>query len=316
MRVQIEMSRRYLGTIFTAFLLVLILGICFSFDFVNRGIPLCEAPTLAEANIHSLEHLPFKPSLSKGDSAPVFSSPFSPKGTELEGQEQTTINLNLDQITSYEEYGPSSYQEVVFWNPEDGDKDEFSLKLGSVFVDSLRLPKPDDDLEEIDMALLSQEYSKYGKGDVCNKEDLLNAIRGQKEQPNFQPSPWPTHGWISSPFGYRISPFTGRKAFHKGIDIATCFGTPIYATSQGIVSFSGRRGEYGNLIIIQHALGFSTLYGHNSINVVKSGDRVECGQLIGYVGNTGRSTASHLHYEIRKDGQCMNPRRYLLAKIF
>jgi len=70
------------------------------------------------------------------------------------------------------------------------------------------------------------------------------------------------------------------------------------------------------LIIIQHALGFTTLYGHNSINVVKSLDRVECGQLIGYVGNSGRSTASHLHYEIRKEGRCLNPRKYLLAKLF
>jgi murein DD-endopeptidase MepM/ murein hydrolase activator NlpD len=315
LRVQLKMSRRYLGTVFTAFLLVLILGICFSFDFVNRRIPLCEAPTLAEANIHYYEPLPGKPSLSNEYSAPASSPRLSPEGVESGVQGQTTINLNLNQITSYKVQGPSS-QEVIFWNPEGGARDEFSLELGSVFVDSFRLPKPDDDLEEIDMALLSQEYSKYSKGDSCSKEDLLNAIRGQKEQSSFQPSPWPTHGWISSPFGYRTSPFTGRKAFHKGIDIAANFGTPIYVVSSGIVSFSGRRGEYGKLVIIQHAFGFSTLYGHNSINVVKSGDRVECGQLIAYIGNTGRSTASHLHYEIRKDGRCLNPRRYLLAKLF
>jgi murein DD-endopeptidase MepM/ murein hydrolase activator NlpD len=204
---------------------------------------------------------------------------------------------------------------MFFWNPE-GSEEGFSIELGSVFIDSVRLPRPDDDLEEIDTALLAQEYRKYSKGDSCSKEELLNSIRGQKGQPVFQPSPWPTHGWISSPFGYRTSPFTGRTAFHKGIDIAARFGTPIYAASQGIVTFSGRRGEYGNLIIIQHALGFTTLYGHNSINVVKSLDRVECGQLIGYVGNSGRSTASHLHYEIRKEGRCLNPRKYLLAKLF
>lgn len=313
MRVQLKMSRRYLETVLSAFLLVLILGICFSFDFINQRIPLCEAPTLAEANIHSFE--PLKPSLSNEDSSPVSSPLLAPEGAESGEPGQTTINLNLNHITSYEEQGSSS-KEVIFWNPEGGGIDELSLELGSVFVDSLCLPKPDDDLEEIDMALLSQEYSKYGKGDSCSKEDLLNAIRGPKGQPIFQPSPWPTHGWISSPFGYRISPFTGRKAFHKGIDIATRFGTPIYAVSQGTVSFSGRRGEYGKLVIIQHAFGFSTLYGHNSINVVKLGDRVECGQLISYVGNTGRSTAPHLHYEIKRDGRCLNPRRYLLAKLF
>lgn len=315
MRVQPKMSRRYLRTVFTAFLLVLILGICFSVDFINQRIPLCEAPTLAEANIHSFKTLPLKPSLSNEDTAPVSSPLLSPQGAESGEPGQTTINFNLNQITSCEVHEPSS-QEVIFWNPEGGGIDELSLELGSVFVDSLRLPKPDDDLEEIDMALLSQEYSKYGRGDCCSKEDLLNAIRGQKGEPVFKPSPWPTHGWISSPFGYRISPFTGRKAFHKGIDIATHFGTPIYAVSQGIVSFSGRKGEYGKLVIIQHAFGFSTLYGHNSINIVKSGDRVECGQLIAYVGNTGRSTAPHLHYEIKRDGRCLNPRKYLLAKLF
>ncbi|MEW5801495.1 MAG: M23 family metallopeptidase [bacterium] len=311
----IEISRKFFGKVFAAFLLVIVLGICFSFDFVKRRIPLCEAPTLAEANIHSLEPLPLKPSLPDEESRPLFSL-FAPGGEETDIQEETAIDFSPDQIILYNGWNSSS-QGIAFWNPQ-SPGEEFSLELGSVFVDSLRLPKLEEDLEEIDLVLLSQEYCKYTGRDSCIKEDFLELIRirGQKEHPTFQPSPWPTHGWISSPFGYRISPFTGRRVFHKGLDIATRTGTPIYAVSQGIVTFSGRKGEYGNLIIIQHVFGFSTLYGHNSINVVKSGDRVKCGQLIGYVGNTGRSTAPHLHYEIKKDGQCLNPRKYLLAKLF
>lgn len=313
MRVQIMILKRDIGTVLIAFLLVLVFGICFSFDFIKR-IPLCEAPTLAEANIHSLEILS-PDSLPESENTISVSPVFSPTYTEADGQGHTALGFRLNQETYHEDWAPSSRQ-IMFWTLESATE-ELSLEPGTAFIDSFRLPRPDDGLEEIDMSLLSQEYCcKYSKEKSCNREDLLSSIRGQKEQPSFQPSPWPTHGWISSPFGYRTSPFTGRIAFHKGIDIAARFGTPIYAVSQGIVAFSGRRGEYGNVIIIQHACGFSTLYGHNSINVVKSGNRVECGQLIGYVGNTGRSTAPHLHYEIMKDGRCINPRKYLLAKLF
>lgn len=297
-----------------AFLFVLVFGICFSFDFI-KIIPLCEAPTLAEANIHSLETVS-PDSLLKSENTSSVPSMFSPTERDTDGKRQPALNLSLDQGTLSEDWNSSSRQ-IMFWTLECGTE-ELSLKPGTVLIDSFRLPRPDDDLEEIDMALLAQEYGKYSKGESSSREELLSSIRGQKEKerPSFQPSPWPTYGWISSPFGYRTSPFTGRIAFHKGIDIAARLGTPIYAVSQGVVTFSGRRGEYGNLIIIQHAFGFSTLYGHNSINVVKSGDRVECGQLIGYIGNTGRSTAPHLHYEIIKDGRCLNPRKYLLAKLF
>lgn len=316
MRVQIKILKKNVRTILTAFFLVPVFGLCFSLDFINK-IPLCEAPTLAEANIHTLEPLTPNQLLTDEHSLLPRSSDFLTQGADSDGQPpHTTLNFSLNQGSLSGDWNTSSRQ-VMFWNL-DYDPAESSIELGSVFIDSFRLPKPDDDLEEIDMSLLAQEYSKWSRGESCSNEELLSAIRSQKgkEQPTFQPSPWPTIGWISSPFGYRTSPFTGRIAFHKGIDIAARIGTPIYAVSAGIVTFSGRRGEYGNLIIIQHPFGFSTLYGHNSINVVKSGDRVECGQLIGYVGNTGRSTAPHLHYEIRKDGRCLNPRKYLLAKIF
>ena len=128
----------------------------------------------------------------------------------------------------------------------------------------------------------------------------------------------PCRGWISSRYGWRRDPFTGRRRFHRGMDVATATGTPIYATRDGKVSFSGWSGGYGKLIIIKHTRGYSTRYGHNSVNLAKKGQKVRQGQLIARVGNTGRSTGPHLHFEIRRWGQSLNPapliRRYARRK--
>lgn len=105
--------------------------------------------------------------------------------------------------------------------------------------------------------------------------------------------------WQSSPFGWRRDPFTGRRAWHAGYDYGARPGTPVLAGATGIVSYGGWLGNYGNAIRIRHGKGVSTLYGHLSVIGVKAGDYVRRGDIIGRVGNTGRSTAPHLHYEIR-----------------
>jgi murein DD-endopeptidase MepM/ murein hydrolase activator NlpD len=115
---------------------------------------------------------------------------------------------------------------------------------------------------------------------------------------------WPTRGTITSNFGRRW----GR--LHKGIDIANRKGTPIYAADSGVVTFSGRSGGYGNLVKISHG-GLLTYYGHLSSRSVSVGQNVKRGQLIGYMGSTGNSTGSHLHFEVRVNGTAVNPRRYL-----
>lgn len=116
---------------------------------------------------------------------------------------------------------------------------------------------------------------------------------------------WPTRGTITSNFGRRW----GR--LHKGIDIANRKGTPIYAADSGVVTFSGRSGGYGNLVKISHGGGLLTYYGHLSSRSVSVGQNVKRGQLIGYMGSTGNSTGSHLHFEVRVNGTAVNPRRYL-----
>jgi murein DD-endopeptidase MepM/ murein hydrolase activator NlpD len=116
---------------------------------------------------------------------------------------------------------------------------------------------------------------------------------------------------FTSSFGVRSDPFRGTAAMHAGVDIPGAIGTPIYATADGIISHAGRQGGYGNLVQINHGRGIETRYGHLSKILVADNSRVRRGQLIGLMGSTGRSTGSHLHYEVRVDGKAVNPIPFL-----
>lgn len=118
-------------------------------------------------------------------------------------------------------------------------------------------------------------------------------------------------GWYSSNYGWRIDPFTGQRAFHAGIDVMAEIGTPIYAAAGGVVIFSGRHPQYGKLIEIDHGNGLITRYAHASKRLVNIGDLVVRGVQIGQVGKTGRATGSHLHFEVRRHGRSVNPKRFL-----
>lgn len=142
---------------------------------------------------------------------------------------------------------------------------------------------------------------------ISNQRSLYHAIPGM----------WPTEGQITSLFGYRFSPIHRHddsepvSEFHPGIDIANSPDTLIYATADGTVRFSGWSHGYGNMIVIDHGYGISTLYGHTSKALVKTGDRVVRGQVIAYMGTTGRSTGAHLHYEVWRNGKPVNPMAFL-----
>jgi murein DD-endopeptidase MepM/ murein hydrolase activator NlpD len=116
---------------------------------------------------------------------------------------------------------------------------------------------------------------------------------------------------FTSQFGVRSDPFRGTAAMHAGVDIPGALGTPIYATADGIISHAGKQGGYGNLVQINHGRGIETRYGHLSKILVADNTRVKRGQLIGLMGSTGRSTGSHLHYEVRVDGKAVNPIPFL-----
>jgi murein DD-endopeptidase MepM/ murein hydrolase activator NlpD len=117
----------------------------------------------------------------------------------------------------------------------------------------------------------------------------------------------------SSSYGWRIDPFNGNKAFHEGLDFSASTGTPIHAAAGGIVTSAEHSPDYGNIVKVDHGSGLETRYAHASKLMVKLGDRVEKGQVVALVGSTGRSTGAHLHYEIRLNGNALDPRKYLHA---
>jgi len=125
------------------------------------------------------------------------------------------------------------------------------------------------------------------------------------------PSIWPAHGWLTGTFGGRSDPFTNEPAFHQGLDISTDKGQPVYATADGQVESAAYTGDYGNLIQIQHGFGLVTRYGHLSAFNVKPGQKVSRGDVIGFVGATGRATGAHVHYEVLANGKLLNPLQLL-----
>ena len=146
-------------------------------------------------------------------------------------------------------------------------------------------------------------------------QELENVLSKLEEKRNLlasTPSIQPVFGSITSGFGYRQSPFTGRREMHKGLDIAAPKGTPIIATADGIVTFAGSKGLLGNTIVVDHGHGISTRYAHCSKILKSRGDGVKRGDIIARVGNTGRSTGPHLHYEVRINNLQVNPTRYIL----
>lgn len=124
------------------------------------------------------------------------------------------------------------------------------------------------------------------------------------------PTILPAQGLVAAGYGYRRSPFTGKREFHEGMDIAAPVGTPIVATADGVVTFAGLAGSYGNVVFIDHGHGFATAYAHNSSNRVRVRQRVRRGEIIAYMGNTGRSTGPHVHYEVHVNGVAANPLTY------
>ena len=143
-------------------------------------------------------------------------------------------------------------------------------------------------------------------------QELDHFFKNQKSFLQSTPSVWPTRGWVTSGFGYRKSPFTGLREKHEGWDIGARSGSAVRATADGMVTVAGRERGYGKLIEIDHGYGVVTRYGHNSKNLIKVGSKVKRGQIVALVGNTGRSTGPHLHYEVLVNGVPANPKNYIL----
>lgn len=144
-----------------------------------------------------------------------------------------------------------------------------------------------------------------------SQEEIKGFLNDQRSLLAAKPQGWPVKGWMTSSFGMRKSPFTGRRKMHEGLDIAARTGTPVYVTADGVISQAETAAGYGKLVVVDHGYGFKTYYAHNSKIFVKVGQRVKRGERISAVGNTGSSTGSHVHYEVRRNGVPLNPRKYL-----
>lgn len=136
-------------------------------------------------------------------------------------------------------------------------------------------------------------------------------VERQEKLAGATPSIWPTKGWLSGAFGGRKDPFTGAADFHQGLDISAEKGHPVHATANGTVRTASFQGDYGNLVVLEHDFGLSTRYGHLSKFNVQAGAEVKRGDVIGFVGSTGRSTGAHLHYEVLANGKLVNPLQLL-----
>ena len=143
-------------------------------------------------------------------------------------------------------------------------------------------------------------------------QKLISSLSQQKTLLASVPSLAPVDGWVTSGFGQRMSPFTGESMYHKGIDVAAPIGTPIYAPADGVVVFSGRKEGFGNFVMIAHGYGIVTGYGHNAQNLVTSGQAIRRGEQVATIGQTGRTTGPHLHYEIWVNGRVVDPKRFIL----
>jgi murein DD-endopeptidase MepM/ murein hydrolase activator NlpD len=143
-------------------------------------------------------------------------------------------------------------------------------------------------------------------------QELQSYFLEQKSMLSSVPSVWPVRGWVTSDFGSRLDPYTSERVMHAGLDIAGEHGKEIVSPADGMVVFAGLEGGYGNVLVIDHGYGVKTRYGHLSSVSVKPGDKVKRGDAVAALGNTGRSTGPHLHYEVRVNGIAQNPRKFIL----
>ncbi len=182
--------------------------------------------------------------------------------------------------------------------PEDIDTNLIIHEQGEALVREMA--------EQINETSLAAEEER---GRFVSLYEILDEKRSVLES---TPAIRPTTGWVSSKFGARTSPFSGKKSFHKGYDIANHVGTPIVAPADGVVTYAGSRGSMGIMVTLDHGHGMVTRYGHLSKTLKKSGEQVKRGETIALMGNTGRSTGPHLHYEVHLNGMPVNPVKYIL----
>lgn len=289
---QISTSKRTLGILSLALCMIIACLGVIAFDYVNTKKNSWQA--------FSLE----KQLLQKADEV-------------LEHQKQIELFANQINALKAEMVALNEFENKIriVANLEDKDNPEGLFGIGGAFPEDLDAQKMiKDDHQGLMRAMHNQidGLELAAQNQTGDLETLLEQLEMKRNILASTPAIKPTNGWQSCSFGHRKSPFTGKREFHKGIDIATRSGSPILATADGIVSFSGKKGPMGKMIVLDHGHGMLTRYGHCKKLLKKNGEAVKRGEPIALVGNTGRSTGSHVHYEVHLNGLPVNPRNYIL----
>ncbi|MBK8575517.1 MAG: M23 family metallopeptidase [Elusimicrobia bacterium] len=194
--------------------------------------------------------------------------------------------------------------------------DSADRSLGGPSVDDAKalerlLESKNTDMSFEEMAHEIRTLRSEAKMRIASSRRLGDQITTERQVYRTTPNLWPVSGYLTSHFGSRLSPIDGFRESHQGMDIAGPAGSSIRSTADGVVKLAGWAGGYGNVVVIDHGLGYSTRYGHNRQLFVKTGDRVKRGQVIALMGQTGRATGPHCHYEVWYNGRAMNPARFL-----
>ena len=175
----------------------------------------------------------------------------------------------------------------------------------------IRLVSTSRERQIMSMSRELEQLRVESENELLMQRELVKFLQERSSILLATPSIWPTRGLVTSSYGTRVSPFSGKVSNHRGMDIAAPSGTAVRAPADGVVTFSEYDGAYGKTIVITHGYGLVTRYAHLSGFKVQAGQQVKRGDLIGYVGSTGRSTGPHLHYEVHVAGVPTNPRKYL-----
>jgi murein DD-endopeptidase MepM/ murein hydrolase activator NlpD len=203
----------------------------------------------------------------------------------------------------------------IMVNLDTGEEDNQFLGIGGSDFSLLETEEASGKASQKLLSLMHKSIDNLNTEILVQKQEkteLFTFLENQKSMFSCTPSITPAEGWVSSRFGYRVSPFTNKKEFHSGVDISSRVGTDILSPADGVVASVDKSDGLGINVTINHGYGFKTIYGHLSKPLVKKGQSVKRGQTIALMGNTGRSTGSHLHYEVHLNEVPVNPERYIL----
>jgi len=226
----------------------------------------------------------------------------SVENLEIQLRRLTQINDPSRQLS----IGPVSEEEFAAAIGGKNGTGRFNEALLLKLEETFGIANPEDLLKKLDELLPAAETNEL------KLAELSAFIREQKFVLSHAPSIWPARGYVTSGFGVRINPFTHAQQFHEGLDISNSIGTPVFAPADGVVAYAGFRDDYGKTLIIDHGYGVQTVYSHLADYLISQGEQVKRGQRIGAIGNSGRSTGPHLHYEIRIHGIARNPLHYII----